>query len=238
MRGFVIRAMALTLAALSSAFGQVAPAAPQIPHIAASGTGEARVTPDRASVFIGVQSRAATAAAAGADNARRQKAVIDTLRALGIPSDQITTTNYLVSPEMRYEPSSQISRVTGYLVSNQVRVEVRRIEQVGSIIDAALARGANEMSSLQFFSSLADEARRTALAQAVAKAKADAEVMAKAAGGTLGSLLELSSLSIEMPRPVMSVMRMADKAATTPIEPGEQTFQASVSARWAFLPAK
>src|ERR671933_364918 len=57
--------------------------------IITTGQGEARVTPDRAVVFIGVESRAATAAQASADNARKQRAVIDTLRALGLASDQI-----------------------------------------------------------------------------------------------------------------------------------------------------
>src|SRR5512140_2305627 len=54
------------------------------PVIATTAVGEARVTPDRATIFVGVQSRAQTAAAAGADNARRHRAILDTLRTLGI----------------------------------------------------------------------------------------------------------------------------------------------------------
>src|SRR5207245_866790 len=63
------------------------------PQVIATGAGEARVAPDRATIYIGVQSRAPTASAAGADNARRQRAVIDTLRALGLAGDRVPTPN-------------------------------------------------------------------------------------------------------------------------------------------------
>ena len=76
-------------------------------HISASASGEARVTPDRATISVGVQSRGTTAAAAGADNARRQRAILDTLRVLGISGDRVSTMNYNVSPEMQYSPNNQ-----------------------------------------------------------------------------------------------------------------------------------
>jgi uncharacterized protein YggE len=208
------------------------------PQIITGGTGEARVSPDRATVMIGVQSKAASAAAAGAENARRQRAVIDTMRALGATSDQISTMNYSVSPEMQYAPN-QSPRVTGYTVSNTVTVDVRRIDDVAKFIDAALAKGANEIAGLTFFSSKADSARRAAMAIAVAKARADAEVLASAAGGSLGPLLELSS---EVPaiRPMNQFMAAAAPAAriATPIEPGQQTVSVSITARWTFVPGR
>src|SRR3954471_15914876 len=111
MRCSILAAVALVAITAPPACSQLAPGAPSVPQISTTGTGEARVTPDRASVTIGVQSRATTAAAAAADNARRQRAVIDTIRALGVPQEQIGTSNYMVSPEMRYEASSQTSRV-------------------------------------------------------------------------------------------------------------------------------
>lgn len=204
------------------------------PQIVTSGVGEARVAPDRATILIGVQSRASTAAAASADNARRQRAILDTLRAIGLPSDQLSTVNYNVSPEMQY-PNGGPPRVTGYIVSNNVRVELRRLEDIGRVIDAALGKGANEISSLQFSSSKADSVRRAALAGAVSRARADAEALARAAGGSLGPLIELSTNS-SPPRPMMQTfVATAMPAARTPIEPGEQTISATVTARWAFV---
>jgi len=177
------------------------------------------------------------AAAAGAENARRQKAILDTLRSLGLTSEQLSTVNYNVQPEMQYSPTGNVPpKVTGYIVTNTVRADVRRLEDVARIIDASLAKGANEISSLQFYSSKADSTRRAALAAAVADARADAETLARAAGGSLGSLLELST-SESPPRPVSQRSLMGGAAAMekTPIEPGQQTVVAQVTARWAFV---
>ncbi|HEY4304100.1 MAG TPA: SIMPL domain-containing protein [Gemmatimonadaceae bacterium] len=209
-----------------------------LPQIVTTGVGEARVTPDRATIMIGVQTRGSTAAAAGADNARKQKAILDTLKALGLGADQLSTTGYNVWPEMSQTTSAnQTPRVVAYTVSNTVRVELRRIEDVGKTIDAALSKGANEISSLQFTSSKADSVRRAALAAAVANARADAQALATAAGGTLGQLIEISTTSSPV-RPVMfdARMEMSAKAAVpTSIEPGEQTVNATVTVRWGFV---
>ena len=116
-------------------------------------------------------------------------------------------------------------------------VDVRRIDQVGPVIDAALAAGANQINSLSFGISGADSARRVALANAVTKARTDAEIMARAAGGTLGELIELQAMEayIPSPRPVaMESMKMAN-ADAVPIEAGQETIRAQVMARWQFV---
>jgi uncharacterized protein YggE len=210
------------------------------PSVTTSGEGEARLVPDRATLFLGVQTRAATAAAAGADNARRQRAILDTLRALGLGADQLSTVNYNVSPEMQFDRPGGTPRVTGYTVSNTVRAEIRRVDDIGRLIDGALAKGANQVSGLEFYASNSDDARRTALGAAVAKARADAEAIARAAGGSLGALLEVST-SVSPIRPFEVAMRsaaVAQVAAPTPIEPGQQIVHATVTARWTFIPGR
>lgn len=210
------------------------PSGPAPAQIVTTGTGEVRVAPDRATIFVGVQSRAGTAAAAAADNARRQRAILDTLRTLGLGPDQLSTMNFNVNPDIQYNPNNQPPKVVGYTVTNTVRAEVRKLDDVARIIDASLAKGANEISGLQFYSSKADSARRSAMALAVANARADAETLARAAGGTLGALLELSTASSIRPMAEgMSVTAMARVA--TPIEPGQQSISASVTARWSFV---
>ena len=208
-----------------------------VPAIVVSAMGESRIAPDRASILIGVQSRSKTAALAGAENARRQKAVLDTLRALGLQSDQLTTTNYSVYPETRYDQATQTSVVVGYVVSNNVRVELRSLDLVAKVIDAALAKGANQISSLDFYPSNPDATRRQALAQAVERARADADALARAAGGSLGTLLELNSNDVGGPPIIRKEMAMRAAAdVSTPIEPGSELFRVSVTARWQFVP--
>lgn len=208
-----------------------------VPQIAVSGRGEIKVTPDRATVQVSVQTRAATAAAAAAENATKQQSVLAALRALGLTNDQLSTINYNVYPEQRYEQGREPVLV-GYNVTNTVLVDVRKLGQVGPVIDAALSHGANMITSLQFYASNTETARRSAIAIAIEKARADAEAAARAAHGSLGSLLEINigSYSPPPPRP-MAMMRGADLAAqATPINPGDETLSVEVSTRWRFIP--
>jgi uncharacterized protein YggE len=213
------------------------PATVPPPQIVTSARGESRVTPDRALIEIGVQTRAQFAAAAAAENARKQRAVLDTLRALGIPQERLSTVNYSVFPEMRHDERGQEPRVIGYTVSNTVRAELHQLDRVGQIIDAALAKGANFIHSLNFFASNTEEARRQALVQAVGKACAEASVMARAAGGALTGLLELSTGEFVSPPIPLAMMRggaMEAQAAPTPVSPGEQTVTVFVTGRWGY----
>ena len=213
------------------AFAETMPPPP--PQIVATATGEARLRPDRANILAGVQTRAKTAAAAARENNTRQQAVIDVIVAAGIPREQISTENYNVSADTRVDQPGQKPVVVGYVVTNVVRVEVRRIEQVGPVIDAALAKGANQIDAVDWFSSNTDAARRQALSEAVAKARGDADGMARAGGGKLGPLREIATTEdAGGPRPLYRSAMSAQ--ASTPIEPGQLTVQVRVSARWHF----
>jgi uncharacterized protein YggE len=235
-------AASLLLGALlaSSLGAQAASAPPAPPMIEVTGTGETKVTPDRALVYVGVQTKGRTAALAGAENARLANAVLAAVRAAGIAREQVGTMNYSVSPSYRYYPDGRKPELTGYDASNTVRVEVRSVELVGRVIDAALGAGANNISGISFYASQMDSVRREAMAAATTDARLSAEVMARAAGGTLGPLMSLTSQMNDGPRPyVMQAMAMRGKAAdeSTPVvAPTEQTVNASVIGRWQFLP--
>ncbi|MGH7622649.1 MAG: SIMPL domain-containing protein, partial [Gemmatimonadaceae bacterium] len=198
--------------------------------IATSATGEARYIPDRATISIGVQTRAVTAAKASAENAVKQRAVIDAIKAQGVAAEQISTVNYGLNAEQTYNPQAgdKAPKVTGYVATNTVQVEVRKIDQVGALIDAAIGKGANDISSLDFHSSAPDSLRRVALADGYRRALADATVLAQAAGGRLGELEELTTGgSSSPPRPY--AMGLAMKvASSTPIEAGETAMSAVV----------
>ncbi len=212
---------------------------PPQPVITAGAEGEARVTPDRAIISIGVETHGTTAARASTENARKQQAVIDALKSLGIGDEQISTVNYSVYPQQSYDPSKgdTAPRIVGYAVSNTVRVEVRKLDQLGALIDAALGKGANTINSLDFFSSDQDESRRSALTAAVQRARGDAEALARGAGGHLGDLVDLTSESASTPlRPMPMALEATARAKTTPISPGEQTLTVAVIGRWRFLP--
>lgn len=206
------------------------------PQVSVTSRGEVKVVSDRATIQISVQTKALTAAAAGTENARKQKAVIDALTALGIDAKDISTSGYNVNPEQRYEPNKPPVLV-GYNVTNTVLVEIRKLTVVGPAIDAALSKGANMISSLQFYASNTESARQEAIALAVRSARADAEAAARAAGGTISELLEIQIGSpISPPRPYYGDMAMARAtgAPETPISASDQTVSVSINTRWRF----
>jgi uncharacterized protein YggE len=209
------------------------------PTITGSASSDVKFVPDRATVRISVQTRASTAAAAAADNASKQNAVLNSLRSLGLPNEQLSTAGYSVTPEYRYQPN-QAPTLVGYTVTNTIVADVRDLKLLGKVLDAALTNGANLISSLDFYASNTDAARRQAVSDAVAKARAEAEVAARAAGGQLGTLLSLNisggNQGPPPPRPMMMAARAG--AESTPINPGEQTLTVSVYASWHFLPTK
>ncbi len=207
-----------------------------IPQIAVTGRGEVKVSPDRATIQIAVQTRATTAAAAATENANKQQSVLSALKALGFGNDQLSTINYNVYPEQRFDPGKD-PLVIGYNVTNTILVDVRKLNQVGPAIDAALSHGANMINSLQFYASNTETARRAAIASAVEKARLDADAAARAAGGSLGGLIEINvgAYSPPPPRPLMMARVAVAQADNTPINPGEETLSVEVSTRWKFV---
>lgn len=222
---------------VTTARAQVADAAVHVPLIVSSARGEIRVTPDRATITLSVQTRAASASDAASENARRQTAVIAALRSAGVRDSQISTQDYAITPETRYDKGGQAPRIVSYLVTNGLAVRTSASAKIGALVDAALAAGANQISAIDFSASNSQELYQKAVASAVTNARAQAVAMAAAAGGHLGSLVEIVSNDAGWippgPRP-MSGIAMA--AVETPILSGPEIITASVTARWTFVP--
>ncbi|HEY7566845.1 MAG TPA: SIMPL domain-containing protein [Gemmatimonadaceae bacterium] len=236
----------LTVSAHSSAQATQLPPAPP-PYIAATAIGEVRVTPDRAIVQVTVDSRAESAASAGSENRDKQERVIVAVKAQGVAAPQIRTSGYHVNPEYAEPDRGKPPRVTGYRATSTIQVEVRSIENIGKVIDAALGAGATNIGSVGLYASNTDAARREAVQLAVTKARGEAESAATAAGGTLGTLVELTIDPGAIPRPLLQNVVVTSGATSlragesglaasfTPVEPGESLVIAAVRARWEFV---
>jgi uncharacterized protein YggE len=214
--------------------------------IVVTGTGEARVAPDEAFVDLAVETQAKTAKEASQQNARRMEAVVAALVAAGVPRKDVETRNYNLFPEYAQDPQPRPDRadtgprLVGYRASNNVQVRTRALDQLGSFIDKALAAGANRVEGVRFGLSNPQEAQGLALADAVKRARASAEVIARSLGLALGEVLEASTqvghppvYPVDVPMHARGAMMEMAKDASTPITPGEQTVQASVSLRYA-----
>jgi len=211
-----------------------------VPQVITSGRGEVEAKPDRASLEFTVETRASSAATASAETGRRQRVVLDTLQRIGITVDQIQTASLQVTPEVVYPGPGQAPRVTGYVARNSVHVEVQKLDQIGTLVDAALGKGATGVSGLNFYSSKSAELRRDALARAVTAARLDAEAMARAAGYQLGALIEVSTGAAEPPVMLGVDFRRSGIAAmsaeSTPVNPGTLKVSETVTVRWSVKP--
>jgi uncharacterized protein YggE len=172
-----------------------------------------------------------------AQNARVQDRVLDTLRALGYTGDRVSTRNYHVGPN--YESTPRETRQVGYVARNALTVRITQLTEIGTLIDAALARGATRVEGVSFASSRADSARHAALADAAAKARAEAEAVARAMGGSLGALLDATTSGDVFARTRLQRIESVARGAgggLTPITPGALEVHATVLARWQFRP--
>lgn len=201
------------------------------PTLTMNGVGVARIAPDTAEITLGVITEAKDAAKAHADNAAQAARVQNAVKALGIAERDIQTARYDFSPVYDVKDNGR-SVTTGYTVTNSVVVKVRNLDNVGKVIDAALANGANRVDSLEFSASDPSAAKNAALADAARDARSKADAVAKALGVHIVRILNVyaDAQSDSTPRNFMPMM-MAKEAydAATPISAGELSFEASVN---------
>ena len=233
--------LALVVPTAAVAQNQSASPSPREPEITTTGRGEVRLQPDLAYVVVGVTTQSQNALEAASENARRINAILAALHALGLTDQQVKTAGYSLSQVYDY-PKNQEPRLKGFVARNSLRAEIRRIDDVGKAIDGAISAGATDVSSIQFGASNTEDARRTAVADAVKQARNDADAIARAAGGTLGRLISVVSGGVSLPgaSPYQAVMLTGatyPAPPPTPIVPEELSVVATVATRWEFLPS-
>ncbi|MBN9554673.1 MAG: SIMPL domain-containing protein [Alphaproteobacteria bacterium] len=229
MRSLFWMVLATALFAVPQIAGAQTPPSPRI--ITMAGHGEARAVPDTAMVSAGVHAQAPTAAAALAANTTRMQAVMAALKKQGVPDKDIQTSNFSISPQYA-NGNGEAPRITGYQANNQVEVRLEDVKKVGTVLDALVSAGANQMNGLSF--SIRDDAALLAKARsaAVEEARLKAETFAKAAGVSLGAILSISESGGGMPpRPMYAApMMVRDKAV--PVALGEQSVDADITITW------
>jgi len=146
----------------------------------------------------------------------------------------------LTAPQYDYHPQQQgrPPTITGYQVSNTVRVTVRRVDDAGKVLDAGVQAGANVAGGIAFEldEPTAATARDAAIQKAVADAVRKAKVIADAAGVSQTRLVAIGEGAVVVPRPRFDMganVRAMAAEAPTPVAPGESTVSAEVTVRYA-----
>ncbi len=196
------------------------------------GNGSVSVQPDIANVELGVMTENVSLLEAQQANAEAMNQVIEALLRLGIPRENIQTTSYTVNPRYDFVDGEQIFR--GYQVTNLISVSITAIDQIGSILDAAVESGANQVNSIQFTVQNSDAYKQQALQEALANAQGKANALATSMQVNLNPIpFRIKELSETMPIP-FSKMALSAEAAATPIEPGELEIRANLEVKFQY----
>lgn len=211
--------------------------------IRVSGQGEVFAAPDLGRVRLGVEERALQAEDAMQRANTRMDRIIAALKEKGVEGRDLQTTELSMyfertqdMPQPIYSvrqgpepgakgpaPDAPPSQPEGfYVVRNTLVVSVRKLDQLGAIIGAAMSAGANHLHGLELTledpSQLRDDARKKAVAQALNKAK----LLATEAKVELGPVLSVSEVGGGEGVPMMANMkRSAMSEASVPMQAGE-----------------
>jgi uncharacterized protein len=218
-----------------SASAQTLPPAPLL-HLSAYG--EVKAAPDRATISVGVQALAPTAAQAMAQNRERMGKVMAQLMKQGLAARDIQTSSIDLNAQYSYA-QNEAPKLTGYQASNTVMIMVNDMARLGPVLDAVVEAGVNQVNGISFGFKNAQGLEDAARLAAVKALKAKADLYAGATGYRSVRLVSLSEGgSNPEPRPMalMAMAKMGADAGSTPVSGGELSVRINVTGDYALVP--
>lgn len=196
------------------------------------GNGSLAVEPNIVQIQLEVRTENKQLSQAQQENAIAMNQVIGSLLELGITRENIQTVSYTIVPQYDYIEGKQIFR--GYEVTNAITVKITNIEQVGNVIDVAVQNGANGVSNIKFTVENEQLEYQKALSLALKNALEKAQTMAATMQLQLDPHpIKITEVAKEQPILYQSFSIM-EKSASTPIEPGQITINATVNVQFQY----
>lgn len=236
MRSIMLAATAAMLVPMSAGAQQVpAPAAPVLLDatlLDVVAEGRSTRVPDLATIRAGVVTQGTTAQAALSENATRMDRVIAALKRAGVSDRDLQTATIQLNPQYRYGENVPPA-ITGYQATNTVSVRFRDVAKSGAILDALVREGANQIDGPNLAVEAMDTAMDEARTDAIRRARARAELYAKAAGLRVERILVIAEGATALPpQPMPQMMMRAEMAKDSQVLPGEQEINATVTVRF------
>lgn len=201
--------------------------------VSVTGLGIVKAKPDTASISIGVVTEGKTARIALDKNTAAMSRVNVEMKGQKIEAADIQTTNFSVRPKFQHFKDGKPPAIIGYRVVNSVRITVRDLNKLGTILDQAVSLGSNQINSIQFFIAESAALENEARVKAIKNAREKAKLYATTAKAKLGKVLTISEQFISRPpQPKFQMALRATAAASVPIEPGEQKIRAQIHMVW------
>jgi len=174
---------------------------PELRTFSVSGEGKEVVVPNIAKIRIGVISEGLDLTTLQKENSEKMNRIINFLKEKGIDEKDIQTENYSVTP--KYDYSKSTYRIVGYTISQDLKVKVRDLSNIGEILSQAVNYGANNVSGPNFTVDDKEVYLEKAREKAIKNAKEKAEKIAKTVGFRLGKIVSIIESSLYEPYPVM-----------------------------------
>ena len=197
--------------------------------IVVSGTGRVAVDPDLAELRLGVAISRETVAEARSEAAATMAAILTAVRGTGVAERDIRTSMVSVQPRYDYRDGTAPAPV-GYDLANVVEVTVREIASVGDVIDGSLRAGATSLDGLAFRVADPSGPEAAARTEAVADARAKADVLAAAADLRVAGVVDIVEGGGPPSFPLAKAARMSLAADSgTPIAVGTAEIAVTVT---------
>lgn len=152
-------------------------------------TDSVKVQPDRAELALSIRPQADTADAAREAAAGELSQLTAALGSLGIDAQSVASSQVSINPVYDWSDSTQ--KITGYEADVTVTVKDLTLEQASSALSAAAAVSDTSVNGLSYYVSTYDEQYQNALVSAMQAARQKAEVLAGAAGASVGQALSV-----------------------------------------------
>jgi len=191
--------------------------------VSVGGHGAVTLPPDTAVVTVGVDVFQANLSEAQAQATSLMEAVTQTILDAGVDEKDVQTVNYSVNVVPKFDAQGRQDGIEGFQVSNQVSVKVRDLDQLGGLLDAVVAEGANAIYGISFLVDDPTAAASQARKAAVEDARRKADELAEAAGMRVGRILSITEGFSPPPSPLPfgAAADMAqESAARVPIQVG------------------
>lgn len=159
-----------------------------------SGSGTVLVESDLAVVTVGVREASTDVLVAQSTVNEKIAAIKQALLDAGAKESEINTDSINIYANYDYSNNTEV--IVGYTANNTLSVRTTDIDNVGALIDAAFAAGANTLDNVQFTVQDDSEAREQALTKAVEDARRKAEVLAAAAGLQIASIESIAESGV------------------------------------------
>lgn len=203
------------------------------PEIVVVGTGSASIDPDSAAINFEIRMSGETIEQAGIKCTRAYEQIVGALEGAGFSRRNIYTKSY--STDIRSDEKGR--KIIGFFGKQSLYVSTKDLDNIGAIIDLISSSGVSTIHDIRYFSTKEDSIRRIALSSAVRNARKDAEAMAVAAEGDLGTLIELTTHYPDNPTYRTDTGGMACAAAfgvasSMSITPQPYSVRITVLGRW------